>query len=97
MNSTKRVPISAAFNLPPKAVSTRNFFAPLRTTVMNTETAGTGNILPEQEAPRKSGRPPPIVMTSTINQTQLKRVLKEHVKGEYEFRNTRSGTLVITK
>jgi hypothetical protein len=30
-NSTKTVPISAAFKLPPEAVPTRNFFAPLRT------------------------------------------------------------------
>jgi hypothetical protein len=30
-NSAKTVPISTAFKLPPKAMSTRNFFAPLRT------------------------------------------------------------------
>jgi hypothetical protein len=84
-NSTKTVPISAAFKLPPKAVSSRNFFAPLRTTSMDTETAVTENTLPEQEAPRKSGRLPPIVMTSTINLIQLQSDLKEHVKGEYKF------------
>jgi hypothetical protein len=33
-NSIKTVPISAAFKLPPKAVSTRKFFAPLRITGM---------------------------------------------------------------
>jgi hypothetical protein len=87
-SSTKTVPISAAFKLPPKAVSTHNFFAPL-STGMGTETAGTENTLPEQEAPRKSGRPPPIVMTSTTNLIKLQSDLKEHVKGEYEFRNTK--------
>jgi hypothetical protein len=96
-NSTKTVPMSAALKLPPKAVSTRNFFTPLRTTGMDTETAGAENTLPEQEAPRKSGRPPSIVMTSTTNLIQLQSDLKEHVKGEYEFQNTRNGTRVITK
>jgi hypothetical protein len=63
--STKTVPTSAAVKLPPKAVSTRNYFAPLRTTDMDTETTGAENTLPEQEAPRKSGRPPPIMITSS--------------------------------
>jgi hypothetical protein len=52
-NSTKTVLISAVFKLPPKAVSTRNFFKPLRSTDMDTETTGAENTLPEQEAPRK--------------------------------------------
>jgi hypothetical protein len=38
--STKSVPTSAAVMLPPKSVLTGNFFAPLRTTDMNTETTG---------------------------------------------------------
>jgi hypothetical protein len=96
-NSTKTVPISAAFKLPQKAVSTRKFFAPLRTTGMDTETAGAENNLPVQESPIKSYRPPPILMTSTTNLIQLRSDLKEHVKGEYEFRNTRNGTRIITK
>jgi hypothetical protein len=57
--STKAVPTSAAVKLPPKSVSTRNFFAPLRTPDMDTETTGAENTLPEQETPKKSGRPPP--------------------------------------
>jgi hypothetical protein len=36
--STKPVAASTAIKLPPKAVSTRNFFALLRTTYMDTET-----------------------------------------------------------
>jgi hypothetical protein len=95
--ATKRVPTSAAVKLPPKAVSIRNFFAPLRTSGMNTETAGAENTLPEQEAPRKSCRPPPIVLTSIINLIQLQSDLKEHAKREYEFRNTRNGTRIIMK
>jgi hypothetical protein len=34
---------------------------------MDTEAPGAESTLPEHEAPRKSGRPPPIVMTSTTN------------------------------
>jgi hypothetical protein len=51
------------------------------------------NTQPEQEAPNKSGRPPPIVMTSTTNLIRLQTDLKEHDKGEYEFRNTRMEPL----
>jgi hypothetical protein len=62
--------------------------------VTSIEEVGVGptNTLPEQEAPRKSGRQPPIV----TNLIRLQSDLKEHVKGEYEFRNTRNGTLIIT-
>jgi hypothetical protein len=52
---------------------------------MDTETTGAENTLPEQEAPRKSGRNPPIVMTPTTNLIRLQSDLKEHVKGEYKF------------
>jgi hypothetical protein len=60
-------PKSAAGKLPTKTVITRNFFAPLRTNDMDTESTKTESTLPEKEAPRKSGRLPPIVMTSTTN------------------------------
>jgi hypothetical protein len=40
--STKPVPTSAAVKLPPKAMLTRNFFATLGTTDMDTETSGAG-------------------------------------------------------
>jgi hypothetical protein len=96
-NSIKSVPKSAAVKLPPKAKSTRNYFAPLRTTDMDTETTGVENTLPEEEAAKKSGRPPPIVMTSTTNLIRLHSYLKEHIKGEYEFRNIRNGTRIIAK
>jgi hypothetical protein len=64
--STKSVPTSKVVKLPPKAMLTRNFFAPLRTTGMDMETTGAEDTLPEQEAPRKPGRPPP-VLTFTRN------------------------------
>jgi hypothetical protein len=97
MKLTNSVPISTAVKQTPKAVSTRNFFAPLRTNDMDMETTGTEKTLPEQDVPRKSSRPPPIVMISTTNLIRLQRDLKEYVKGEYEFRNTRNGTRITTK
>jgi hypothetical protein len=49
-----------------------NFFAPLRPTDRDMETTGAENTLPEQEATRKSCRPPPIVMAFTTNHIRLK-------------------------
>jgi hypothetical protein len=50
--STKSVPTSSAVKLPPKAVLTHNFFAPVRSNDMGMETTGEENALPELEAPR---------------------------------------------
>jgi hypothetical protein len=65
--STKPVPTSTAANLPLKIVLTRNFFTPLRTTDIDMGTTVIENTLSEQKAPRKPGRPPPIVMASATN------------------------------
>jgi hypothetical protein len=59
------------FKMPPKAVLSHNFFAPLRTADMDIETTEAEKTLQEQEAPRKPGRPPPIVMTSTTELIRL--------------------------
>jgi hypothetical protein len=83
--STKPVPTSPPVNLTPKTVLTFDFFTPLRTTDMDTETTGAENTLPKQEAPCKAGRPPPIMMTSTTNLIQLQSDLKDHIKGEYDL------------
>jgi hypothetical protein len=52
---------------------------------------------PQQESSGKSSRPPPIVLTSTTNLMQLQRQFKRFVKGNFEFRNTRSGTRIVTR
>jgi hypothetical protein len=88
--STKPVPTSAPVKLPPKSVLICNFFTPLRTTDMVTETTGADNLLWQKEAPRKPGTPPPIMMASTTNLIQLQSDLKDHVKGQYEFQNTQN-------
>jgi hypothetical protein len=65
--STVPAPKFAAGKLTTKTVITCNFFAPLRTNDMDLETTGAENTLLEKEAPRKPGKPPPIVMTPTTN------------------------------
>jgi hypothetical protein len=56
---------------------------------------------PNQEQPQpsssKSGRPPPIVLTSATNLIQLQKHIKRIVTGSFEFRNTRSETRIVTK
>jgi hypothetical protein len=57
------------------------------------------NLNKKQQQPscNKSGRPPPIVLTSTTNLMQLQRKNKGIVMGSSEFRNTRNGTRMVTK
>jgi hypothetical protein len=75
-------------------VLTKNFFAPLRTPGMDVEET----TKPEEQQPsNKSGRPPPIVLTSTTNLMQLQRKVKDIVTGNFEFRNIRNGTRIVTK
>jgi hypothetical protein len=64
---------------------------------MDMETTGAGNALPQQEASRSSGRPPPIKMASTTNLIQLQSDLEDHIKEKYEFRNIRNGARIITR
>jgi hypothetical protein len=84
----------AAIDTPPSVVATRNFFAPLMTTGMETDSSNTPQ---EEAAPVKTGRPSPIVLTSAVNLIQMQRHLKNVAKGDFEFRNTKNGTRVITK
>jgi hypothetical protein len=64
---------------------------------MDTGITGAVNTPPEQEAPRKPGRPPSVMTTSTTNLIRLQGDLKDQIKGEHEFRNTRNGTRIIAK
>jgi hypothetical protein len=80
-------------------VPTRNFFAPLRASGMDVaeETIDQPNEEQPQPSSGKSGRPPPIVLTSATNLIQLQRHIKSIVTGSFEFLNTRSGTRIVTK
>jgi hypothetical protein len=51
----------------------------------------------EAAAPSKASRPPPVVLTSAANLIQLQKQLKNVARQSFEFRNTRSGTRVVTK
>jgi hypothetical protein len=89
--SKKSVPttVSAAVDTPPKEVSTRNLFAPLRTCNMATDSANTESSPSEATAPAKTGRPPPITLTSAVNLVQLQKQLKRVVRENFEFHSTR--------
>jgi hypothetical protein len=50
-----------------------------------------------QQTSNKAGRPPPIILTSAINLIKLQRHIRDIVKGDFDFRNTRSGSRIITK
>jgi hypothetical protein len=85
-------------------VLTRNFFAPLRAVNMETENVEAASKPTDQSeqqgqhpTPTKAGRPPPIVLTSTVNLNSLQKDLKLSAKGHFEFRNTRTETKVIFK
>jgi hypothetical protein len=61
------------------------------------ETSNEENIEVQKQSPSKSGRPPPIVLTSTTNLIQLQRQITKITTSNSEFRNTRSGTRIVTK
>jgi hypothetical protein len=72
-------------------------FRTLRAANMDTDASGTETTSNEEAVPGKTGRPPPIIQTSTINLIQLQKELKFVVKGNFEFHSTRNGTRVITR
>jgi hypothetical protein len=45
----------------------------------------------------KTGRPPPIVLTFAVNLIQLQKQLKNVVKEDFEFCNTRNETRIIIR
>jgi hypothetical protein len=59
-------------------------------------TSETPNSEKQQPSSSKAGRPPPIILTSAINLIQLQWHIRDIVKGDFEFCNTRSGTIITT-
>jgi hypothetical protein len=51
----------------------------------------------QQEPPSQAGRSPSIVLTTETNLIILQKQLKELVKGNFEFRNTKNGSRIVTK
>jgi hypothetical protein len=50
-----------------------------------------------KKSSRQIGRLPPIILTPAAKLLQLQKKLRGFVKGNYEFRNTKNGTTVVTK
>jgi hypothetical protein len=84
---------------PTKPIATvqNKTFAPLRAADMYPDSSGTEATSNEEAVPGNTGRPPPIILTSTTNQIQLAKQLQNVIKGNFEFRNTSNGTRVITR
>jgi hypothetical protein len=82
---------------PPQRSRQPKFFIPLRAADMDTDASGTEAISNEESVPRKTGRLPPIILTSFSNLIQLQKELQSVVKENFEFHNTRNGTRVITR
>jgi hypothetical protein len=93
---TTKKAVSAAEVTPQNEVTTQNVFSPLRAP-MDTDSAGAEATVNEETVPGKTGRPPPIILTSQANLIQLQKQPKNVVKGDFEFRSTRNGTRVVTK
>jgi hypothetical protein len=77
--------------------ATRNFFAPLRTTIMDTEPYGSESTPREETVPAKTCKTPPSILTSAANLIQMLKQMKNVVKKDFVFRNNRSGTRDITR
>jgi hypothetical protein len=96
--SKTAMPAPVAKPKPQGEIKTKNFFAPLRTADMEVE--GTTE-KPEKETQQPSsgkvGRPSPIVLTTATNLMQLQKRIKAIVTSSFKFRNTRSGTRIVTK
>jgi hypothetical protein len=91
-------PKKATLPAPAVKLATRNFFAPLRTANMDTDSPATESSPATEEAvPPKAGRPPPIILISATNLIQLQKQLKDVTKEAFEIRNTNNGTRVLTK
>jgi hypothetical protein len=90
-------PKKAAVPTPAGPVPTKNFFAPLRTTQMDTDAPVAESSTEDASAPSKAARPPPIILTFAANLIQLQKKLKGVARQNFELRNTRSGTRVVTK
>jgi hypothetical protein len=82
-------------------IPTRNFFDILRTTEMEksqSDAADHSTTNQQELTPtNRTGRPPPIVLTSQVNLIEIQKRLKSVTKGDLELRSTKNGTRVVTK
>jgi hypothetical protein len=64
---------------------------------MDTDISGTETMTHEEAVPGQTGKPLPVVLTSTANLIQLQKQLKDVVTDNSEFCSTNSRTRIITK
>jgi hypothetical protein len=80
------------------AIPIRKYFAPLR--LDEDDTVYTGENGAQQvstSVPKAAGRPPPVIVTMSLNLLKFQGELKSIMKGTFEFRTTRNGIKVVTK
>jgi hypothetical protein len=93
--SNKEVP--TAVSAAAKEVANRNFFTPLRASDMDTDSATTEASPREATAPTKTGRPPPIVLTSAFKLIQVQKQLNCVACEKFELHSTRIRNRVTTR
>jgi hypothetical protein len=64
---------------------------------MDTDASGTEVTSNEEAVHGKTGRPPPVILTSTTNLIQMQKQLQSVVKEIFQFRSTRNRNRVITR
>jgi hypothetical protein len=64
---------------------------------MDTEPCGAQENQQDEAPAGNTGRPPTILITAKINLLQLQKIERGIVKENFEFRNTRNGTRVLTQ
>jgi hypothetical protein len=77
VSPTSKKSAADATNNNKQEVATRNFFAPLRATTMETDSSGAEATTVEEAVPGKASWKPPIILTSTTNLIQFQRQLKK--------------------
>jgi hypothetical protein len=75
---------------------TKNYSAPLRTQIEFEDSKETQTLVTSVSSSRYHQARSPIALTGT-NLILLQKQLKGLVKGNFEFRNTRNGTRIVTK
>jgi hypothetical protein len=81
----------------PSTTTCRNYFAPLRSLEMEANETTSQRQQQQEATTNTGGRPPPIFLTSAVKLIHLLGKLRGIVKGNFEFRNIRNGTRVVTK
>jgi hypothetical protein len=93
-----KMPTTAKNSEALRTVATRNFYAPLRSGDMDTQSAREDVGVTDLEgAANFTGRPPPIVLTSAVNLIKTEKDIRSKVKGDFHLKTTWNGVRVVTR